>query len=123
MNRPRDEFQHPRRRIDTSNFNDRANSGRPKRPEFRQARPRRPKGPAKFPPKQPGSGKKRRRMQKAAAWRLAKIVRVKPATLLEMEFSSMEELIEQKCPQLHGQRGCRYGDAMRLAIKIRRLRR
>ncbi|HZK79668.1 MAG TPA: hypothetical protein VFC46_01340 [Humisphaera sp.] len=121
MRQPRDEF-HPRRRSEPSNFNDRSGPGRPKRPEFRQTRPRRLKGPATFPPKQPASGKKRRRMLKAAAWRLALIIRVKPATLLDMQFSTMEELIEQECPQWPGQRGCRYGDAIRLAMKISRLR-
>jgi hypothetical protein len=83
----------------------------------------RPPGPATFAPKQPATGKERRRMLKAAAWRLSKIIHAAPAALLKMELSLIEDLIEQKCPQKKFSRGGQWGESMRLAAKLERLRR
>ncbi len=93
---------------------------------MRPAPPRRlmpPAGPAVLPPKKPATSKQRRRMLKAAAWRLAKIVHAKPAALLAMKMATLEDLVEQKWPPGKLHRGGRRGEAMRLAAKIERLRR
>jgi hypothetical protein len=82
-----------------------------------------PAGPAVFEAKKPASGKQRRRMLKAAAWRMAKVIHAKPASLLAMKVATLEDLIEQKCPprKLHQRSG--RGEMMRLLAKIARLRR
>src|SRR5690349_15927523 len=56
-------------------------SSRP-RPAPRPAKPAKPPGPARIAPIQPASGKQRRRMVKAAAWRLAQLLHVRPADVL-----------------------------------------
>ena len=87
------------------------------------ARPRPDKWPqATIAPKQPASGKKRRRMLKAAVWRLARIIHAKPSSLLAMEINATEELVDRKCPPKQGYQACQRGDAMRLVAKIARLR-
>jgi hypothetical protein len=80
-----------------------------------------PAGPAAAKPKTPVVGKERRRMLKAAAWRLARIVHSAPAALLTMELAAMKDLIQQKCPPKKT-RGSQRGDALRLAAKLERLR-
>jgi hypothetical protein len=62
-------------------------------------------------------------MRKAAAWRLARIVHSKPAALLALDLPAIEALIEQKCPPKKLSPGGQWGEAMRLAAKIERLRR
>ncbi len=125
MRQSRDHYNpKPRPRAFGSNDN-RSLPPRPaRRPEPPQARrSHQPAGPMTVPPKQPASGKKRRSMLKAAAWRLAKIVHAKPASLVAMEIAALEDLIELKCPQKHRFEASQRGDAMRLANKITRLRR
>jgi hypothetical protein len=83
----------------------------------------RPAGPATFEPKQPATGNQRRRMLKATAWRLARIIHSKPAELRAMNISAMEDLIEQKCLRKEPHEESQRGQAMRLAAKLERLRR
>ena len=84
---------------------------------------RRSRGPAVFDPVKPVSGKQRRRMLKAAAWRLARLVHAKPATLMVAEEVKLQELLERafpppgpKAPRIAGR-----GNAERLAAKLLRL--
>jgi hypothetical protein len=51
------------------------------------------------------------------------MIHAKPASLLTMEISATEELVERKCPPKQGFQGGQRGDAMRLVAKIARLRR
>jgi hypothetical protein len=104
-------------------FSDRLPPQRPRRPAPPPPRPWRPKGPALISPKEPASGKQRRRMLRAAAWRLSKIVYARPAALLAMESEKLEELIELKCPRKLRSEGCQRGPALRLLEKVVRLRR
>jgi hypothetical protein len=78
-------------------------------------------GPSGFKPKQPLVGKERRRMLKATAWRLARIIHSAPAALLTMNLPAMKDMIQQKCPPKKTT-GSQRGDAMRLAAKLERLR-
>jgi hypothetical protein len=80
-----------------------------------------PAGAAAFKPKDPSVGKERRRMLKATAWRLSRIIHSAPAALMAMELAAMKDMIQQKCPpkKTHGSQ---RGDAMRLAAKLERLR-
>lgn len=79
-------------------------------------------GPKSILPSQPASPKQRRRMLKAAAWRLAKIVHAKPVLLLTMEIPALYDLVEEKCPRKKAFEASELGNAMRLADKIKRLR-
>ena len=100
---------------------DRQFQSRPRqRPAPPRARVDRPKGPARIPPKQPVSAKQRRRMLKAAAWRLAKIIYARPAALLALDLLALEDLVDRECRQRLSLGD--WGDAVRLAAKIARLR-
>ena len=80
--------------------------------------PKRPPGPATFLPKQPASAKQRRAMIKAAAWRLARLLRVRPAELVaENDLAARYQLAFPKPV-----RGDGHGQAARLIAKIMRLR-
>ena len=120
MRQYRDQFS-PKPRPRGFSPNDRPRDNRPRRPAP-PPRPQRPKGPAILAPKEPASGKKRRRMLKAAAWRLARIVRASPASLMTMEIGQIEDLIETSCPVPVRHGGSEVGEALRLAAKIERLR-
>jgi hypothetical protein len=119
MRQNRDQFQ-PKPRPRGFSSNDRPFPARPRRPEP-DARPRVRKPPMIIPSKDPASGKERRRMLKAAAWRLARIVHSKPAALVAMGLPDLLELIDKKCGRVHTYGGDR-GDALRLTAKIKRLR-
>jgi hypothetical protein len=77
-----------------------------------------PAGPATFEPKQPATAKQRRRMLKATAWRLARIIHSAPRA---MNISALEDLIEQKCLPKQPHEESQRGEAMRLAAKLERL--
>jgi hypothetical protein len=83
-------------------------------------RPRPPKGPSRIAPKEPVSGKKRRQMLKAAAWRLAALAHVRPAAVLTADVATLktmiDRIIDSPVPGKHP------GTACRLAAKIVRLR-
>jgi hypothetical protein len=91
---------------------------RPRPPAARRPRP--PKGPATIAPKQPVSGKKRRQMLKAAAWRLAAMAHVRPAAVLAADIPTLkgfvDRIFDSPIPGKHP------GSACRLAAKIVRLR-
>ncbi|HZL35169.1 MAG TPA: hypothetical protein VFC78_07660 [Tepidisphaeraceae bacterium] len=84
--------------------------------------PQRPSGPppgaARFKPIEPASGKQRRRMAKAAAWRLGRLLHVRPAEVLASR--DLQPMIESALPRLVKDGG--RGQAARLAAKISRLR-
>jgi hypothetical protein len=132
MRQDRDHFNpKPRPRGYTGNVgnignvgNTRPFSSRPSRPAPppRAARAPRPAGAPVIEPKRPKVGKERRRMLKAAAWRLARLVHSAPASLLKMDHAAIEDLIELKCPPSKVRPGSPRGDAMRLAAKLERLR-
>jgi hypothetical protein len=83
-------------------------------------RPKPPKGPSTIAPKEPVSGKKRRQMLKAAAWRLAALAHVRPAAVLAADLTTLkgivDRIIDSPIPGKHP------GTACRLAAKIVRLR-
>jgi hypothetical protein len=120
MRQDRDQFR-PKPRTAGFNPNTRPFSDRPRR-SAPPPRPRGPKGPAILAPKEPASGKQHRRMLRAAAWRLARIIHARPAALLGMEIPALQELFEQKCPKKVRHLGWQHGPAMRLLEKIDRLR-
>lgn len=123
MRQNRDQYN-PKPRPNAFGSNERPFQSRPvRRPEPVPARPRSFKKPAVIPFKEPGSGKQRRRILKAAAWRLARLVHAKPASLMAMEPPALRDLIEQKCKRGQAYEWCPRGDALRLATKIIRLRR
>ena len=101
---------YPPQRIEPRQFRDQPTS-RPQKPAAR------PPGRARIDPRKPMSGKERRRMLKAAAWRLARIIHVRPAEVI------LKLAAEPKLEALLGGRGIieRRGEAARLAAKIRRL--
>jgi len=102
----------------------RPNSSRPPQRGYRQPAPpprrRGPAGPTTIAPKLPATGKQRRRMLKAAAWRLAALLRMRPSAVLAPDAVGLEKLVEQASSRVE-LRG-RIGDASRLAAKIVRLR-
>lgn len=103
---------YPPQRIEPRQFRD--------RPVSRPARPApRPAGAARIDPRQPTSGKQRRRMVKATAWRLAKIIHVRPAEVLKALASQPK--LELAFPGRTAAE--RRGEAARLAVKIWRLSR
>ena len=87
------------------------------RPAPRPAKPRRPAGPARIEPRQPVSGKQRRQMLKAASWRLAKIIHVRPAEVVKA--LSVQRRLDVAFPNVAIAE--RRGEAARLATKIWRL--
>ena len=87
------------------------------RPAPRPAKPRRPAGPARIEPRQPVSGKQRRQMLKAASWRLAKIIHVRPADV--MKTIAAQRKLDLAFPNVALVE--RRGEAARLAAKIWRL--
>ena len=77
------------------------------------AAPKRRKPPAPpIAPKVPTSGKQRKRMLKAAAWRLAKLAHVLPSIVLTTQ--SLDPILDNASQD--------PGEARRLAKKIKRLR-
>jgi len=120
MRQYRDKFT-PKPRPSGFTGNDRPLPSRPARPAP-PPRPNPPAGAAAFEPKQPAEDKQRRRMLKATAWRLSKIVQSAPAALRAMDLSALEDLIEQKCPANKPSEESQRGEAMRLAAKLERLR-
>jgi hypothetical protein len=96
----------------------------PQRRQFRPApppaRPKRPAQPAVIKPLEPASGKQRRQMLKAAAWRLAAVLRVRPSAVLAAEPAALPTLIRQAMARVDVRAS--RGDAMRLVAKIVRLR-
>ena len=90
------------------------------RPAPRPQKPaRRPGGAARIEPRQPASGKQRRRMMKAAAWRLAKIIHVRPADAIKTLAAQPKLELAFPGRALAERRG----EAARLAVKIWRLNR
>jgi hypothetical protein len=87
------------------------------KPPPRPAKPRRPAGPARIEPRQPTGSKDRRRMLKAAAWRLAKIIHVRPAEVLKA--LAMQPKLDAAFPNRASDE--RWGEAARLAVKVWRL--
>ena len=105
---------YPPQRIEPRQFRDRD------RPASRPARPApRPPGAARIAPQTPTSGKQRRRMVKATAWRLAKIIHVRPAEVLKA--LATQPKLEVAFPGRTAAE--RRGEAARLAVKIWRLSR
>jgi hypothetical protein len=80
-----------------------------------------PPGPAIFAPKEPASGKQRRSMIKAAAWRLARLLACERSKLSVMEDVAMHDLIKERY-SARKRSGGERGDATRLVNKIQRLR-
>ena len=77
------------------------------------AAPKRRKTPGPpIPPKVPTTGKQRKRMLKAAAWRLAKLAHVLPSIVLSS--ASLDPILDNASQD--------PGEARRLAKKIKRLR-
>jgi hypothetical protein len=77
------------------------------------AAPKRRKTPAPpIPPKVPTTGKQRKRMLKAAAWRLAKLAHVLPRMVLTSP--TLDPILDNASQD--------PGEARRLAKKIKRLR-
>jgi hypothetical protein len=85
-------------------------------------KPRKPPGPAIFAPNEPETGKQRRRVLKAAAWRLARLLACRPSKLLVTEETALQDLIKERYGGQKRQ-GSERGDAKRLANKMMRLRR
>ena len=108
--KPRPAGYAPQRFTPDSSFRDRPPAPRPARPMHSQA-------PATFEPLEPASGKQRRRMLKAAAWRLARILHLRPADALK--GLSQEPKIDAAFPDRIITE--RRGEAARLAAKIWRL--
>ena len=101
----------PQQRFEPRQFRD--------RPPARQPKPARPAGAARIEPRQPTSGKDRRRMAKAAAWRLAKIIHARPAEVLKV--TAGQPKLDLAFPGRVAIE--RRGEAARLAAKIWRLSR
>ena len=117
----------PKPRPHGFNSNDRPTPNRSNRPYRAPQRPappprvRKPKGPSQIVAKKPASGKQRRRMLKAAAWRLAKQLHAKPSDIMASGVETLEQLIDARCEKRVY--GSNRGDAFRLMEKILRLRR
>ncbi len=137
MRQDRDNFNPKPRPRSGGGYSPMGNSSRPNplRPNqgFGQSRPpqrgyrppppprrNRPAGPTIIAPKLPASGKQKRRMLKAAAWRLAALLRMRPSAVLAPDAVGLEKLVEAASSRVD-LRG-RIGDASRLAAKIVRLR-
>lgn len=102
----------------SGNFAPRYESGPPRnRPPQPPPKPRRSAGPARIEPRKPVSGKDRRRMMKAAAWRLAQLMHVRPSDVIKtvLENPRPEQLLAVQTVREN------RGEAFRLVAKIRRL--
>jgi hypothetical protein len=77
-----------------------------------------PQGPARVEPSIPASGKQRRRMAKATAWRLATLIHMRPSDLLNN--ADLPAVLEKA--RAHPSEGANPGEAARLAAKLLRLR-
>lgn len=115
FSRDRDDNRPPRRPF--------PQSGRPgpqqRPPARRPSGPAAPAGPARVEPVKPTTGKQRRHLAKAAAWRLAKLLHVRPAEVLSTK--DLQPMLQRALPRL-AQNGS-VGQAARLAAKVLRLRR
>ena len=76
-----------------------------------------PAGPSRIEPAQPKTPKHRRQMAKAAAWRLAKLLHVRPADILASP--DLQGLVIRAFPHTGPCSG--RGPAARLAAKVTRL--
>jgi len=111
--KPRPHGASPQQRLDPNAFRDRDRD----RPPPRRQPVRRPAGASRIAPLEPKSGKQRRRMIKAASWRLAKLIHARPADVLKT--LSVQPKLEVAFPDRNLDE--HWGEACRLAVKIWRL--